>query len=269
MSCSIGLDLGASLTKAVLLDGDTLVEDAHLPSGDSAALEAWLAGRDEPVFATGAGARALAARHSATLVPEFEAWGAGEAVLLAKAALEVPFPHLLVSLGTGTSIFRVEAPGRAVRVGGTALGGGTLAGLSSLLSGPSTHAERAALAARGDRSRVDLFVRDLYPHDDIPLAKDLTAANFGKALSRDPADLALALAHLVGENVGLLAGSLARDLDAPRAIVYAGSTLEGHDALVNAVFRATCTAGATPLLLPLGGLTGAVGAVCYARSSPR
>jgi hypothetical protein len=140
-----------------------------------------------------------------------------------------------VSLGTGTSIFRVEAPGHAVRVGGTALGGGTLAGLASLLSGPSTHAERAALAARGDRSRVDLFVRDLYPHDDLPLAKDLTAANFGKALSREPADLALALAHLVGENVGLLAGSLARDLDAPRAIVYAGSTLEGHDALANAV----------------------------------
>ena len=72
------------------------------------------------------------------LANEFEAWGEGERVLLARADFVPTTPHLLVSLGTGTSILRVGQDGRVARAGGTGLGGGTCAQLSASSSARST-----------------------------------------------------------------------------------------------------------------------------------
>lgn len=49
-----------------------------------------------------------------------------------------PFPCLVVNIGSGVSIVRVDEEGKFERVSGTSLGGGTLWGLLSLLTDAST-----------------------------------------------------------------------------------------------------------------------------------
>jgi len=48
---------------------------------------------------------------------------------------EQSFPKLLVSIGSGVSIIKVDDYNKFERVSGTMIGGGTLLGLSNLLTG--------------------------------------------------------------------------------------------------------------------------------------
>jgi type II pantothenate kinase len=274
----IGLDLGATLTKAVAVAVDAPLTDLAgfaCPRGETEALAGFVSGFDvRLVGATGAGAHrdAPPAGLSPVLVNEFEAWGRGEKALIERSGMTTTFPHLLVSLGTGTSILRVDADGRVTRVGGTALGGGTIRGLSRLLVGTDDHAALAALAVAGNRAHVDLLVSDLYRAGEIALGEELTAANFGRVESHDPADLAHSVARLVAENVALLAGALAsgigRELGLASAldVLYAGSTLRGHEALRKILAATTHLAGAQARFLPDGELAGALGALASARA---
>jgi type II pantothenate kinase len=200
-----------------------------------------------------------------TAVNEFDAWGAGSRALLAAQGLATGEPHLLVSLGTGTSAMLVDGT-RVTRVGGTALGGGTLAGLGAALTGVAEFEGLVALARDGDRRRVDLLVSDIYPAGDLPLPGALTAASFAKLA--DPArrappaapDLAHALLGLIGENVGLICGALALAVGA-RRIVFGGTTLRGNPALVE-ILRGLCaTLGREAVFLRDGEFAGALGAL--------
>ena len=273
----VGLDLGATLSKAVVVPAgaplDTF-ETFVCPSGDLRGLLSFLAGRTAPlVAATGSGAHPLAAllsgTHSVFIADEFEAWGLGERSLLRKADFVPTTPHLLVSVGTGTSILRVDADGAITRVGGTGLGGGTLRGLSQLLFGTGEHDEIADLARLGDRRRVDLLVKDLYANGEIAIDGDLTAANLARVTSREPKDLAHGLVGLVGESIGVLAGALARRgvPGGPVDVVYAGTTLARNVPLRDVLAYATSIAGATARFLPFGEFVGAVGAIEAARRS--
>jgi type II pantothenate kinase len=273
----IGLDLGATLTKAVVVEAGSSLADFQtflFPSGDRASIAAFLASRRSPhLAATGAGARRLAKQFTGDrpvfIEDEFQAWGLGEEALLIGADFVPSCPHLLVSLGTGTSILRVETGEAVVRVGGTGLGGGTLQGFGRLLLDETDYDTLTSLAAQGDRRRVDLLVRDLYGAGEIPLSGDLTAANLGRVLSRDPRDLAHAIVGLIGENVGLLAGALARGEigAAPLDIVYAGATLRANVALHDVLAFTSNLVGATARFLPYGEYVGAVGALVAARRS--
>jgi len=271
LSLHAGVDVGATLAKIVTLaEGEPLerAERAFLPANDrEAVVRALESAAPSTIGVTGAGARAVAALLGdgrGVLVDEFAAWGRGERALVLGADFVPTSPHLLVSLGTGTSILRVDADGSVKRIGGTALGGGTLRGLATLLLGDADHARLAALALEGDRRRVDLLVSDLYGTDEIALADDLTAASFGKVDSPRPADLAGAIARLVAENVGLIAGALAAAVAPGTDVVYAGSTLAGHETLRGILAFATRLAGGTPRFLPHGEFAGAVGALLVA-----
>lgn len=273
----IGLDLGATLTKAAVAGAGTPLADVEtflFQAADAAALDSFLARFGRPFLAaTGAGARRFARRLSArlpvVLADEFVAWGLGEEALLAGAGFVPSRPHLLVSLGTGTSILRVGCDGSVVRVGGTGLGGGTLQGLGRLLLGESDHDKLSSLAAQGDRRKVDLLVGDLYGEGEIPLSADLTAANLGRISSSDPRDIAHAVVGLIGENVALLAGALARQDGGrpPLDIVYAGSTLRANPALREVLASVSALSGAAARFLPRGEFVGAVGALASARRS--
>ena len=48
--------------------------------------------------------------------------------------IECPFPYLLVNIGSGVSILKVESDESFERVGGSTIGGATLWGLGSLLT---------------------------------------------------------------------------------------------------------------------------------------
>ena len=271
----IGLDLGATLTKAVVVEAGAPLTDFEtylFPSNDRPAIASFLASRHDPFLAaTGAGGRRLSKQFTGTspvvFVDEFEAWGLGEQTLLARADFTPSRPHLLVSLGTGTSILRVDDGGRAVRVGGTGLGGGTLQGFGRLILDEPDYDTLVSLASQGDRRRVDLLVRDLYGAGEISLSGDLTAANLGHISSRDPRDLAHAIVGLIGENVGLLAGALAQrnGSGAPLDIVYAGSTLRANAALRDVLAFTNSLIGATSRFLPRGEFVGAMGALVAAR----
>ena len=92
------------------------------------------------------------------------------------------YPYMLVNIGSGVSMLKVSGPHDYVRVGGTSLGGGTLWGLLSLLTGARTFDEMLELASRGDNSRVDMLVGDIYGTDygKIGLKSTAIASSFGK-----------------------------------------------------------------------------------------
>lgn len=92
------------------------------------------------------------------------------------------YPYLLVNIGSGVSMLKVSGPRKYERVGGTSLGGGTLWGLLSLLTGARTFDEMLDNAARGDNANVDMLVGDIYGTDygKIGLKNTTIASSFGK-----------------------------------------------------------------------------------------
>jgi len=264
-----GADVGSTLAKLALPGpgGEPLTE-TH-PADDLQSLAARLQqGGATRVGLTGAGAARLAEvlalphRH----FDESLAWAAGARPLADTEASDDAF--LLVSMGTGTSVMRVE-PEAVTRVGGTALGGGTLLGLGYLLAGAESFEELAQLAVRGDRSRVDLTIGDVYAGGPAPLPAQATAAAFGKLAHAGsearPEDLAAAVVGLVGENAGLLCMALAQGHGA-RCIVFGGSALHGNPALEGLLGLVCLAFGATPRFPEAGPYLGALGARALVRA---
>ena len=258
-----GADVGATLVKLAMRDARGRTTTATLPVAALDEVAQRL--RDlapRGLGLTGGGAPRLAERlgQPPPTVGEFEAWAAGARVLLGRSA---PARFLVVSVGTGTSAMLVDGD-RVARVGGTALGGGTILGLAAPLLGERDFDAIAALARRGDRRRVDLMISDIYPAGDFPLPGDLNAASFAKLASASTAPSAADLAHaimgLVGENIALICAGLAARTDA-ELIAFGGSTLRANPALTE-ILEAICRfASRSPVFLPDGQYAGALGAL--------
>jgi type II pantothenate kinase len=262
---TIGIDVGATLCKLVRCSGRA--ETARFASTEldlvRERIDQWQPAR---LAATGGGADELGGDLGGVpvqRVQEFDAWGRGAPLVAARAGVELPREYLLVSLGTGTSVLCVR-DGAVTRSGGTAIGGGTLLGLGRLLLQVDSFDEITALAAEGDRSKVDLLVGDIYRHGGIPLPAELNASSFAKLASRRREDLASALMGMIGENVAIICGALARAADV-KAIVYCGSTLDENRALEQVLSMATRLYGGQPIYLPEGAFCGAFGAADLAR----
>lgn len=263
----IGVDVGSSLTKLAFQDPGGAVR-YRLLGGSGRANLARTVERLRPsvLGLTGGGAAQLASQlaHQAVQVNEFRAWGTGANRMLASPPGHEPY--LLVSLGTGTSVMLVE--GQDVRrMGGTALGGGTILGLGAALLQQDSFADTCALAAQGSRDSVDLLVRDIYPDPDRPLKGDLTASSFGRLARQDtappPQDVAAAIMRLVGENVALIAGGHAQRQGLTR-LVFGGSTLRNNPALA-AVLQEVCgLLSLEACILEHGEFAGALGALEWA-----
>jgi type II pantothenate kinase len=265
------VDVGATLAKLASRADDGSLSFRVLPShGIERAAREVETLAPARLGLTGGGATALA-RHLSSLdtvpVGEFDAWWAGTRALLRRQGEPSGERDLLVSLGTGTAILFANAE-RAVRVGGTALGGGTLLGLSALLLGTASFDEVVALAAHGDRRRVDLLVSDVYPDGGLALPGHFNASSFAK-LARpgagaepERADLAHALVGLVGENVAVLCGALAAATGATR-IVFGGAALRGN-APLREVLAGLAALGRPLVFLADGEFAGAVGALLAA-----
>ena len=142
------------------------------------------------------------------------------------------FPYILVNIGSGVSIMRVESDGTHARIGGTSLGGSTFLSLACIITGAQTFTEALALAAKGDASAVDLLVGDIYGGDysEFDLPSDTVAASLGKCVrpsvraKAKPEDLARALLDTFTNNIGSIAMLNARGAGVQR-IVFAGSFL--------------------------------------------
>jgi len=260
---SVGVDVGASLAKLVLRDSQGLGFHCFPSRSIEQAAREVEKFAPERVAVTGVGAPGFAQLlgFDTTALTEFDAWRAGAATLLARQGLPAPERDLVVSLGTGTSMLLVE-PQSGARLGGSALGGGTLLGLGTALLRCGEHGELMALAARGDRGKVDLRVSDLDPDGALPLPGHLTASSLAKLAGEGArparADVAHALVGLVAENVGILARAFAAASGAKR-IVYGGSTLRGDGPLrpILAEFAFGCEV----IFLEKGEYAGALGAL--------
>ncbi|KAK7751100.1 hypothetical protein SLS62_006929 [Diatrype stigma] len=92
------------------------------------------------------------------------------------------YPYMLVNIGSGVSILKVSGPRTFERVGGTSLGGGTLWGILSLLTGAESFDDMLEMAANGDNAKVDMLVGDIYGTDygKIGLKSTTIASSFGK-----------------------------------------------------------------------------------------
>lgn len=123
----------------------------------------------------------------------------------------VIYPYLVVNIGSGVSILKVEGPGRYERVSGSSLGGGTYWGLCRLLTRCKTFDEVLDLAETGDGTAVDMTVGDIYGrgYDKFHLGSSVVASSFGKlAMKPEPGagireeDMARALLMMITGNIG-------------------------------------------------------------------
>jgi type II pantothenate kinase len=178
------------------------------------------------------------------------------------------YPYLLVNIGSGVSMIKVSGPREYQRVGGTSLGGGTLWGLLSLLTGSRTFDEMLEMAERGDNAKVDMLVGDIYGTDygKIGLKSSAIASSFGKvfkmkrqaereaedsggltngdsdhsnsfpATASDPPfsapDISRSLLYAISNNIGQIA-YLQSEKHSLSTIYFGGSFIRGHRQTMN------------------------------------
>jgi type II pantothenate kinase len=268
---AIGIDLGASRIKVARHGGEKAEEFRCFPTGARSEVAEWARSQTGiPIGLTGAGATSFAEQEgiAGPVVDEFNAWAMGSRQLLRRAQSPVREPYLLVSLGTGTSVLRVE-PHAVTRVGGSSLGGGTLMGLAALICDCRDFDTLRELAARGDRRHVDLVLADLYPPEQSPLPGHTTASSFARvaatetAAKADVSHRAAGLMGLLGENIGLLASALAR-AENVLDVVFGGSVLRDNPTLTGLLQGVLAVHGQRAHLLPEGEYAGAMGALMTA-----
>lgn len=100
------------------------------------------------------------------------------------------FPYLLVNIGSGVSIVKVESEDKFERIGGSSIGGGTFWGLGALLTQTKRFDELLQLASRGQHTNVDMLVKDIYggSYGSLGMTGDLIASSFGKSATADKGD---------------------------------------------------------------------------------
>merc|ERR1719401_1640349 len=149
------------------------------------------------------------------------------------------FPFILVNMGSGVSILRVDSAKKNdfVRIGGTACGGSTFLGLARVLTSAKTFQEALELAQEGDATKCDLLVQDIYGEEgsaSLGLPGSLTAANFGRlceapgetqALSSEH-DLARAILQMVTQQSVLLSSAFAKQAGCVDRVFFAGGFVE-------------------------------------------
>ncbi|CAE7453175.1 Pank1 [Symbiodinium natans] len=155
------------------------------------------------------------------------------------------FPLILVNMGSGVSILKVDSArsNDYTRVGGTACGGATFLGLARALTSARTFEEALLLAEHGDASKADKLVRDIYGDDgsaSLGLAGGLTASNFGK-LSESSGlcecseyDLARSLLQMVTQQSVLLATAYAKHADCLDRVFFVGGFIDEPNRLARA-----------------------------------
>ncbi|XP_009621068.1 pantothenate kinase 1 [Nicotiana tabacum] len=125
------------------------------------------------------------------------------------------YPYLLVNIGSGVSMIKVDGDEKFQRVSGTSVGGGTFWGLGKLLTKCKSFDELLELSHEGNNRVIDMLVGDIYGGMDyakIGLASTAIASSFGKPVSENreledykPEDIARSLLRMISNNIGQIA----------------------------------------------------------------
>ncbi|KAL1566182.1 Pantothenate kinase 2, mitochondrial [Salvia divinorum] len=147
------------------------------------------------------------------------------------------FPYLLVNIGSGVSIIKVDGDGVFERVSGTNVGGGTYWGLGKLLTKCKSFDELLELSQRGDNRTIDMLVGDIYggmDYSKIGLSASTIASSFGKTISENkeiedyrPEDISLSLLRMISYNIGQISYLNALRFGLKR-IFFGGFFIRGH-----------------------------------------
>ena len=210
MGIIIGIDVGISTTKIVGLKNGDITSPTRITAADPitslyGAFGKYLydngiaLGEVKRVMITGVGSAYIDSPVyglPTEKADEFVADGLG-------ARFETGIDRMIVvSMGTGTSL--VQCCGDDIRhIGGLALGGGTLMGLSRIILQTDDIHQITALAANGNLANIDVRIGDISPNPLPGLPKNATAALFGNA-KNDAAkeDIALGIITTVLQTIG-------------------------------------------------------------------
>lgn len=265
----IGIDAGGTLTKLAYINEQEEMEFEVFPSNDFSQVKHWIERHPhiEEIGLTGGRTKqlldVLKTMKSIQYLVEFEATFKGVNYLLQKNGHF--FENAIISnIGTGTSIHYMAGDCH-VRVGGTGVGGGTLTGLSTIMTGISEFSEITANAALGSREGIDLFVKDIFKGMEPPIEGHLTASNFGNVnilenRQYETENLLATIQGLVGEVITTLSIQFAEEKKCEH-IIYIGSTLTNNDHLRKVIANYTVLKKHKPIFLNDCGFTGAIGAL--------
>lgn len=265
MGSNIGIDAGGTLIKVAYRENGAIQYRKFTSKNPDEVVE-WIENHfsNPKICITGGKATLLQNRLApieCNTMVEFEATCNGVSFLLKNDEVMLN-SFILTNVGTGTSIHFINNDSH-IRVGGTGVGGGTLMGLSSLLTGVHDFSHIVETAKTGHRDTIDLKVKDIYEGSAPPLLGDLTASNFGKVLSNSSHeinDLLASIIGLVGETF-VTASIFAADRFGTKNIVYIGSSFIDNDILRRIVDEYTRFKGMNPVYVENGEYSGAIGAL--------
>ncbi|MBE6544215.1 MAG: type II pantothenate kinase [Ruminococcaceae bacterium] len=220
MMVTVGIDIGGSTTKIVGFSEGKLVTPISVKAADPLTSIYGALGRFtyengftlediDKLMVTGVGASFIKdSLYSRPCyhVSEFESVAKGGIYL---SGLE---RAVVASMGTGTALVYAEKSGKSEYLGGTGVGGGTLAGLSKIILGMDDIDHITKLASDGNLKNIDLQIVDMSSKTaSFDLPGDMTAANFGKVsdMASRP-DIALGIINMIFETVGMMAIFAAR-----------------------------------------------------------
>ncbi|MCM3737876.1 type II pantothenate kinase [Bacillus cytotoxicus] len=268
MQGTIGIDVGGTLTKIAYFDKDNELQLHKFCSDELEKVGDWINSNDltNEICITGGKAEQLKKlileKQHINYILEFDATCRGVNYLLHKSNYSFD-NYVVTNIGTGTSIHIMHG-NTYYRIGGTGIGGGTLKGLSTLLTGIENFDEIVKYSKLGSRTNLDIKVSDIYSEIKSPIAGDLTASNFGNASiskgNNNISDLIATVQGLVGEVITTLSLQIAAAQSIDN-IVYIGSTLSNNETLKDIISGYTLQNNKNPIFFKDPGFSGAIGAL--------
>ncbi len=231
----IGVDLGISSFKAVEIENGKIKRKKRVFLKENTSLEKQIKrffsdtffSEEKKIAVTGAYSSKLTEQKGKKIfrINEIHAIARGSRFL----SKEKNF--LAASIGTGCCFVSVRKE-KAGHIGGTAIGGKTILGLSKLLTGKTDFKEIEKKAEKGDYKKIDLMLSDVYPKGIGLLKGNVSVSNFGKIKSKKEEDLLAGVFNSVFQGISTNALFAAKALK-HKKIVFSGSLSESK------IFRKT------------------------------
>lgn len=229
----LGIDLGSSTTKLVLMDGERIVEKQRIPHGEPVEPIIRKMGpkKIEKIRIVGAGASFIEGNIldiPTERVTEFKAIAKGGAYLSGLSKC------LVVSLGTGTAFVHSDGE-NSEHAGGTGMGGASLVAFARYGLQMEDAKEFMELAENGDIHRAELLIGDISKTDIGSLFANATAANMAK-IDKDsrPEDYAFGVCNMIFQNIAVMAVMADRPWQTGKIVVM---TSVGQTAFARRCFK--------------------------------